>query len=337
MFQQGVKKLKKEVKELLSEHILKEAAKRFGVDILELNLIGDFQNFIYEYKKQNKSYILRLTHSSHRKEEMVRGELEWILYLVNNGVLASKPINSIHDRLTERIYVKDSYFIVTSFEKAIGKKIGYPECISNDELFEQCGRVTGKIHFLAKKYIPSIKGIQRPEWAENYYLKNIKKFIPLEQYKVYESYEAIVNRINQFSKDSNSFGIIHGDINVGNFILSDEGINIFDFDECQYSWFVEDIAIQLFYIIYVFLDDSIDERQAQAQRFMESFMKGYSKENSIDEYWLKQIPIFLQLRELIVYIGIHRSLDLSNLNEWMKNYNLQSKSRIEQQIPIVML
>lgn len=327
--------MEKKVKELLNAHILKESAKRFGIDILTLNLIGDFQNFIYEYKKQDKSYILRLTHSSHRKEELVRGELDWILYLVNNGVLASKPIYSIHGRLTERIYVDDSYFIVTSFEKAIGKKIGYPECISNDELFEKCGRVTGKIHFLAKKYRPSIKEIQRHEWTENYYLQNIKKFIPVDQHKVHESYEAIVNRINQLSKDSNSFGIIHGDINVGNFILSDEGINIFDFDECQYSWFVEDIAIQLFYIIYVFLDDSIDERQAQAYHFMENFMKGYSEENSIDEYWLRQIPIFLQLRELIVYIGIHRSLDFSNLNEWMKNYILQSKSRIEQRIPIV--
>ena len=327
--------MENEVKILFNVQILEEAARRFDIDISTLNLIGDFQNFIYEYKRQDKSYILRLTHSSHRKEELIKGELDWILYLVNNGVSASKPIYSIHGKLTERIDVDESYFITTSFEKAIGQKIGYPECISNDELFEKCGRVTGKIHFLSKKYRPSVKEIQRNEWAENYYLQNIKRFIPADQHKVYQSYEAIVNRINQLSKDSNSFGLIHGDINVGNFILSDEGINIYDFDECQYSWFVEDIAIQLFYIIYVFLDDSVYERQTQAYRFIENFIRGYSKENYLDECWLRQIPIFLQLRELIVYIGLYRSLDFSNLNQWMKTYISQSKSRIEQRIPII--
>lgn len=327
--------MEKEVKDLFNEQILEESANRFGIDTSTLNLIGSFQNYVYEYKRQNKLYILRLTHSSHRKEDLVKGELDWILYLVNNGVSASRPVYSINGKLTERIDIDDSYFIVTSFEKAEGKKIGYPECLSNDELFEECGRVTGKIHFLSKKYRPSSKEIQRHEWRENYYLQNIKKYIPDDQHKVYESYESIVNRINQLNKESDSFGIIHGDINVGNFLLSSKGINIFDFDECQYSWFVEDIAIQLFYIIYVFLDDSIEERQAETYGFMENFMKGYYKENYIDEYWLKQIPIFLQLRELIVYIGMHRSVDFSNMNQWMEKYISQSKLRIEQKIPIV--
>ncbi|MEG1254318.1 phosphotransferase [Clostridium sp.] len=327
--------MEKEVKELFNVQILEEAAGRFGIDISTLNLIGGFQNFIYEYQKQDKSYILRLTHSSHRKEELVKGELDWILYLVNNGVSASKPTYSTQGKLTERINVDDSYFIATSFEKALGQRIGYPECISNDELFEKCGQITGKIHFLSKIYRPSIKEIQRHDWTENYYLQNIKRYISTDQADVYESYKIIINKINQLRKDSNSYGIIHGDINVGNFLLSDKGINIFDFDECQYSWFVEDIAIQLFYITYVFLDDSINERQSQAYRFMENFMRGYYKEIFIDEYCLRQIPIFLQLREIIVYTGMHRSLDLSNLNEWTKNYIEQSKSRIEQRIPLI--
>ncbi|NEU04851.1 phosphotransferase enzyme family protein [Clostridium senegalense] len=327
--------MNKEIMDLMNSNILTEAAKRFGINIGELKLIGNNQNFVYEYMKQNKSYILRITHSSHRKEKLIKGELDWILYLVKNGVSASKPIYSIQGNLTERIDVDDSYFIVTSFEKAPGEKIGYPKCISNDELFERCGRLTGKIHFLSKKYRPSVKEIKRHEWTENYYLQNINKYIPTEQSKVYESCEAIVNKINKFSRDSNSFGIIHGDINVGNIMLYDDIINIFDFDECQYSWFVEDIAVQLFYIIYVFLDDSIDERQTQAYRFMKNFMKGYYKENYIEKYWLRQIPIFLQLREIIVYIGLYRNLDFSNLNTWMENYISQSKLRIEQGIPIV--
>ncbi len=327
--------LDKKIKELLSKQILKELAIRFGIDVSTLNLIGFSQNYVYEYKRQEKSYILRITHSSHRSENLIKGELDWISYLTNNEISASKPIHSLSGKLTETLHIEDSYFTATSFEKATGQKIGYPECISNKDLFEECGKLTGKIHYLSKKYEPSLKEIKRHEWSHNYYLQNIKKYIPNGQYKIFKSYETIVNKINQLNKDSDSFGIIHGDINVGNFLLDINGINIFDFDECQYSWFVEDIAIQLFYIIYVFLDDSIDQREDESYIFMKSFMKGYLKENHINEYWLKQIPLFLQLRELIVYIGMCRESDFSNMNQWMKDYISQSKSRIEQGIPIV--
>ncbi|MEW8994323.1 phosphotransferase enzyme family protein [Clostridium sp.] len=325
----------REIEELFNEQILKDAARRFNIDISTLNLIGSSQNHVYEYKRQDKSYILRLTHSSHRSENLIKGELGLVLYLINNGISASKPIYSSSGDLSEKIHIGGSYFTATSFEKATGRKIGYPECISNTDLFEKCGRLTGEMHFLSKKYIPSSEEIKRLDWSHNHYLQNINKYISADQIKIFKSYKNIVNRINQLCKDSNSFGIIHGDINVGNFLLDDKDINIFDFDECQYSWFVEDIAIQLFYITYVFLDDSIDERQAQSCIFMKSFMDGYLKENYTDEYWLKQIPLFLQLRELIVYIGICRSTYFSNMSQWMKNYISQSKSRIEQGISIV--
>jgi Ser/Thr protein kinase RdoA (MazF antagonist) len=39
-----------------------------------LTFIGGFQNFIYEFKRDEKPYILRITHSSHRSESLIRGQ-----------------------------------------------------------------------------------------------------------------------------------------------------------------------------------------------------------------------------------------------------------------------
>lgn len=324
-----------EIRELFDEKILNEAGKRFGIEVSRLTFLGGFQNFIYEYKAQDKYYILRITYSLHRKEEQVKGELDWILYLADRGVSASKPVCSQQGKLTERIEVTDSYFIAVLFEKAVGRRVVYPECISNDYLFEKCGEITGRIHFLSKQYTPSINEIRRHEWTDNYYLKNFDKFIPAEKKEIHESCRYLIKEINKLGKDSDSYGLIHGDINVFNFLVDDSVINIFDFDECQYSWFVEDIAIQLFYIVYVFLDDSIEERQEQADRFMKSFMQGYVRENHLEEYWLSQIPLFLKLRELIVHVGMYRSWDFSDLNQWCRSYIAESGQRIEKGIPIV--
>ena len=327
--------MEKEIRELINGELLEEVADRFDIDICEVKLIGGFQNFIYEYKKQGKPYILRLTHSSHRSENLIKGELDYILYLSDNGVSASRPVCSKYNRLAEKVDVGKSYFTATSFEKATGRKIDYPECLNNDELFLKCGQITGKIHALAKKYKPAMKGIQRHGWTQNYYLKNMKKFIPEHQSQIHQSCESLIQQIKSLNKDIDSYGLIHCDINVGNFFVNEDKVTVFDFDECQYSWFVEDIAIQLFYIIYIFLDDSIEERQSQAYRFMKNFMDGYYQENFIDKYWLEQIPQFLKLREIIVHVGIYRSVDLTNLNQWMQGYFEQSRLRIEQGIPIV--
>ncbi|MNI68930.1 hypothetical protein D3C73_1246530 [compost metagenome] len=69
-------------------------------------------------------------------------------------------------------------------------------------------------------------------------------------------------------------------------------------------------------------------------------MKGYNEENTLDSYWLKQIPLFLQLRELIVYIGAYRNFDgdetfSASDNQWFKDWIKESRDRLERGIPIV--
>ncbi|MCL6604861.1 MAG: hypothetical protein K6T94_18520 [Paenibacillus sp.] len=57
------------------------------------------------------------------------------------------------------------------------------------------------------------------------------------------------------------------------------------FDEAQYSWFVEHIAIQLYYLVYVYGgDEGWENREEQAIRFMKYFMIGYRMENTLDDY-----------------------------------------------------
>ncbi|BBH23213.1 hypothetical protein Back11_45580 [Paenibacillus baekrokdamisoli] len=320
------------VKAAFNDDIVKEACRKFRVKQEELQFIGGFQNFVYEYKRNNKAYILRFTHSSLRTTERVEGELEWILYLSDHGVAVSRPIYSAQSCLLEIVHCGSSFFIVTSFEKAPGIRSNYPECLHDVDLFENCGRLTGQIHKLTKAYKPVHR---RHEWNQNYYLLNAAHFIPPAQTLVMGSYKGLIKSIENLPRDNESYGLIHGDINVGNFMVNDGAITLFDFDEGQYSWYVEDLAIQLYYMVYVYGDDSIEERKQQCQLFMEHFMRGYMKENTISNDWLKRIPLFLRLREIIVYTGMYRSLDMSNLDEWTQDFLTQSKVRIENGISVI--
>jgi Ser/Thr protein kinase RdoA (MazF antagonist) len=80
-----------------------------------------------------------------------------------------------------------------------------------------------------------------------------------------------------------------------------------------------------------------EEDVAQAKSFFDQFMEGYRRENEIAPQWLAQVPYFLKLREIDLYIIIHRSLDVDNLDPWPASFMKDRKRKIENDVPYVVL
>ncbi len=119
---------------------------------------------------------------------------------------------------------------------------------------------------------------------------------------------------------------------MGNFFVDKGHITLFDFDDSLYSWFVNDIAIVLFYAVRSWPDD---EQSAFAHHFLDHFWQGYTQENQLSRDWLIHIPDFLKLRELDLYAVIHFSFDVNNLDDspWVAKLMHNRKYRIERDIP----
>lgn len=332
--------MEKEIKEVFGPLTLETGASLFGVPVSKLTFLGAWQNFIYEYQSGNQSFILRFTPSSHRSADAVRGELDWILYLAENVMSVSKPIRSREGNWTETVHAGECSFTVASFEKAEGRKIGYPDCLHDHSLYEQMGRTMGRMHALSMDYVPNEEAFRRHDWEQNYYLRTMENFVPADQPKVHEARKRLIQTVKETlgRKDTGkeNFGLIHGDLTMGNFTVHDQGLTLFDFDEAQYSWFAEDIAIPLYYLVYVYGgEDGRVNRESQVERFLEHFLKGYTEEFTFREEWLQSLPLFLMMREMIVYTGMYRSSDLTKPNEWRRDFLAESRVRIENGVPIV--
>ncbi|MFC5529607.1 phosphotransferase enzyme family protein [Cohnella yongneupensis] len=317
----------------LDEHVV-EGATRFGVSPEELTFIGGFQNFIYSYTHYELKYILRFTPSTLRTSEGLAAEIEWIRYLSDNGLSVSEPVLSVDGKDFERVQGSKMDFFMTSFKHAPGHKIGYPECLGNSILYEQCGRVTGRLHELAKRYKPMAK---RHTWECNEYLLRASNYIPLEHRPILLALDELKAHLAGLPVTADNFGLIHGDINVGNFTVDESGkITLFDFDECQYSWYAEDIAIQLYYLLYVFGEDSKSERKMQYELFIKHFELGYTEDGrKMPDGWKDQLELFLRLREIIVFVGMHRSWDLSRPDDWTRDFLQDSRMRITTGISLI--
>ena len=318
----------------IEKELIRVASHKYGIQQSDILKHGrGFQNYVYEYHIDEIQYILRISKATTRSEEEILSELNFLNHLSQFDISVSLPVKSLNGQLLEQITLgKDNYYAVT-FEKALGRHITYPDYLNNHEMFYRLGQITGKLHRASKSFSGDLNN--RINWTENYYLNKFTEFIPCEEAEKINSLRKQIVDIEKIDKTPKNFGLIHGDINVGNFFVDNNHITLFDFDESQNSWYVEDIAIQLFYTVYVFCDDSIEERQKKATEFMQYFLKGYELEHDVELEMLKLIPKFLILREMIVHVGMYKMWDLSTLTGWAQDYYRDSSKRIKDQIPIV--
>jgi len=109
----------------------------------------------------------------------------------------------------------------------------------------------------------------------------------------------------------------------------DGKITFFDFDDSSYSWFVEDIALVLFYAVM-----GQDDPEQFTNEFLDGFMPGYFTAYPLDIKWFQHIPRFMKMRELDLYAVIHRSFDVENLEDpWCIWYLDGRKKRLENEVP----
>ncbi len=312
-----------------NDAILAEAMRRFGIAPGQVELLDGFESFIYFFHKDGREYILRLSHSLRYSQEMIEGEVDWINDLAEHGVPAARAVPSLAGRLVERFEAGDGHFIVTAFEKAPGAPPSRADW--ENGLIVEVGRLVGRMHALAKTYQPPEERIRRPAW--DYDLDGFAAYLPAGEEGVAQRWAETLARLRRLPQDSQSYGLIHQDVHGGNFFVDRGRITLFDFGDCIYAWFVYDLAMVLFYVSPHHCDSP--EQRAQARHRLEELWRGYCQENTLDPAWLATIPDFLKLREIDLYIAIHRSMDLNQLDPWCASYMDGRKGRIESGVPYV--
>ncbi|MFC7677789.1 phosphotransferase enzyme family protein [Paenibacillus sp. GCM10028914] len=119
-------------------------------------------------------------------------------------------------------------------------------------------------------------------------------------------YHALLKRLNfletrimNLPNEANSYGLIHNDLHPYNFHIHEDLITVFDFDDSIYGWFSLDIAIAATHAVW--WGAPKDDRQSKnefATKFLNEFLEGYFKYNHLTDYWVKQIPLFMDYRNI---------------------------------------
>ncbi len=265
--------MEQKIKDRYHDSILQEATQRYGITPGTLVAFDSVENFVYGFEQDERSYILRVSHSLRRSQELIQAEVDWINYLAAGGVGVASAIRSPAGNLVELIADGEGgHFLVTAFVKAKGQK---PWDLWTPALYETYGQLLGSMHALTQHYQPTNQTWKRPHWDDDLF-EFVQRYLPDSESFAKQKYSALCDYLHTLPTDSASYGLLHQDAHGNNFLVDDSGhITLFDFDECAYSWFVNDIAIVLFHIA---LD--AEDTSSFTGEFMTHFLRGYRQEKS---------------------------------------------------------
>lgn len=287
---------------------LKQAAARFGADATDAIMRGDFENYVYEVRKDGKPYMLRLTHTSHRSKEQVIAELEWVNDLHARGLNVSLNHVSLAGNLVEEMPIENGSFLICLFDKAPGVSAYDMRKEFTDKHIEAWGELTARFHEAASSY--EVKNGSRPQWYEDN-LIDIERWIdPVKDTSIIELNRCVVETIRSYSTDKDVYGIIHSDMHQGNFFIDGLELNVFDFDDAMFFHYIHDVSIPVYYTIWMsYRNEPLEIRSEKATAILKTFLQGYMRVRSLENEWLERLPHYLTLRDLTLYAVFHQKVD----------------------------
>ncbi len=108
-------------------------------------------------------------------------------------------------------------------------------------------------------------------------------------------------RLQRFGSGPDRFGLIHADMRLANLLVHGPDIQVIDFDDCGYGWFMFDIGASLSFI----------EHDPQVPDLCDAWVTGYRRVIPLADADVAEIPTFVLLRrlQLVAWVGSHKFAD----------------------------
>ncbi|PLT30685.1 phosphotransferase enzyme family protein [Peribacillus deserti] len=316
----------------MDSEILLKAKEMFGVTTKIKRVTEGFQNIVYSYGEGGREKYLRITPAKLRNMNLIASEIAFILALHDGGIPVSLPVKSAAGNFIETVHHKWGPYHLVSFEAASGCPVDVTQPdIWNKGLFNKWGRMMGNMHKIAANNVK--RDLVRPVGleADASIFCGVCPFVPDI---IREKYQEHLKVLSDLSRTPDLFGLMHNDFHQGNFRVESGEITLFDFDDCAYYWYANDIAASFYHANWQ--NTSFNGKNEKfTELFFYEFFDGYTKEFTLHKEMTEQIPLFLKHREFFLLDLFTKNWDIDQLETW-QSYTLKDlKERIEQEKPVI--
>jgi amicoumacin kinase len=299
------------------EQISLATTKLWQAELNSIQYLSDSANLVFTFTISGKRLFLRFTSPLDRTLAQVEAELDFVRYLHRSGVRVSLPLGSVNGREVEIIQIGNEPLLASAFQEAEGEQFVFGARDLNEKEFRLRGQTLGRIHALAKNYLPP-EGVSRFQWNEDDLLRHTGRYLPGSERIVWTEYDQLMNWLCSYPKGRDSFGLIHGDFGPTNYRCKDGELTLFDFDDCCYHWFAYDIAITIYPHGW----------RSEADTLLASVLAGYAERIDCDLPTRADLTAFCRLRQLYMFLSYAKRWGFTNLSEQQKNWFSQKRLNI---------
>ena len=288
----------------LKDEIRNDLAEKFALNPSELVFLAggreDSDGVVYTTVQNGKKQVLKISEAL--DETHVKNILEFAHYLGKNGIFVSSPIQNRKGNIYEPAKDGEQLYIATLMDFIEGKNPDANELLNNDRLVYMWGKLTGKMHKAAKEY-PIWRNTDEADKRFGFEAE-IDSFIRMSPNEfIREKWNEVREKLRALPIDRDTYGFIHNDNHQMNIIASGNDIAVIDFDCAECHFFVNDILLPVQGLLFDVTGGMMGpvSKPDILKKFYSSFLAGYKTENNLDEFWLKQLGVFLEYRRLLLY------------------------------------
>lgn len=326
----------------ITEPMLNEICSALKLKTTSLKFLKYSQNFVYSFSTENVDAILRITSAHHRSRDQIKSEIEWINFLYSRGANVCQPIPIIIDEVVKTIHFQNDSLHCVVFRKASGRPVINAEI--NKDLYFLHGATTGKLHRLTKEFKPANK-FRRFNWDENrLFTSDPAEYLPNgTKESIIELIPRLLAEANSIVKNQESYGLIHFDLNYDNFFINGGAIELFDFDNCSFGYFVNDVSKALYSSVFTYLrnKNGHDHNEFVSPKVdynledvWEPFWNGYKSENEINNAWWDQIGLFFEIIHLKEFVHHYRQKIPYRNEELAKIFKEEEMQILNRELPV---
>jgi Ser/Thr protein kinase RdoA (MazF antagonist) len=322
--------------------MMNEIISELKLKATSLKFLKYSQNFVYSYANENVETILRITSGHHRTRAQIESEIEWLAFLYSKGANVCQAIPIIKDTMVKTIHFQNDSLHCVLFKKASGRPVSNAEI--NKELYFLHGASTGKLHRLTKEFKPA-KRFRRFNWDENrLFTTDPGEYLPKgTKEAIIELIPRLLAEANQIEKNTDSYGLIHFDLNYNNFFINKSSIELFDFDNCSFGYFVNDVSNALYNSVFTyhrnknghdhseFVSPRVDNN---LEDVWEPFWRGYKSENVINNAWWHQIGLFFEIIHLKEFVHHYRQKIPYRNEELARIFKEEEMQILNRELPV---
>lgn len=254
-------------------------------------------NAVYPFSAEQGLCFLRLAPASEKREQNLRGELEFIQYLRGRGYPALEPLPAEDGSLCLALDTQWGRWFASAFRAVPGEPI--EDLPLTGELVRAYGRSLGRLHSLSAEFQPTI-----PKWSWEDALHWAADTLTHHQgpEDMIDAVKKLEAELRQLPQSADTFGLVHYDFEPDNvfFEQKTKTCSVIDFDDGMYHWYALDVEQAL---------DSLQQLPIPAGLDAAGeFLRGYGEERAYTQEMEALRPLMGRFVDLLGYARVYRSL-----------------------------